>query len=929
MTTQLEVRLSSEALDPLDVSVGAVVVREALSRPFEIEVDLTIGDGTPDLDACVGQPIRVRVVQGDDVLRTIAGVVASADDLLTSDASGHHAAYALRIVPRLQLLSLNERLQVFREKSVPDIVRVVLERAGLKADQDFVLDLDRRYPVREFVVQYRESDLDFVTRLTEQVGITYFFTEDSGRDVVHFVDEDVGVDLSTSLVHDERREGFGVHRLRRSLRAIPRSVRVDDYDYNRPMLALAAAAAIPGGVGDEVYEYGPNYVTPDEGQHLAHVRAEELRARRDVYEGTCSYPVLFAGARAAVEGTARGDLKLLVTEIEGRFDVRASADAQGHVYDAEFRAIPREVAFRPARRTPRPRVHGMLTGVIDAEHKGEYASLDEHGRYRVKLLFDASGLKDGHASLPLRMAQSHAGQGYGMHFPLRPGVEVLIAFVDGDPDRPVIAGCVPNPLTPSPVNQQNGTKNVIRTGSNNEIHLDDQKGGERIKLSTPRHSSVLQMGARNAPEEGIHLATEANFTSITKSVSAGVSTGSSLLSARQALVTGDMFSLAGKTIPERIKAIMEMGEAVTELLESLAEVGLSTATEPTKALLSAEVEKATKARDEAADDYQKAKESGADDAEDKKTDLDEKQERLEKLEEAEERLDQASEAAENTVGLAAGAATGATKLVSFVCDLFVEILKKKALAENLGLWMSSLGNTVVAGGRPDLGAKLESPFNLVGSDGSAILSGEKAAFVYGENATVFGAETATLGSETTTVAGVKQVELTSKEKIWLHTTPAQIQLMPETGITLQPSPGNVILFSPEGELDVTADAAITMEAPELSIEAPEIAIEATALEIAAEGAVEIAAGSMAVEAAAGVELTAETSSVSLLPAGASMAYAETTLVKTDASGVTLQPAPGNELIFAPAGTLTVTAVGAVSMTSAMNVTISGATILIG
>ncbi len=923
----LDVKISGPALEGRPLLVREMVLREGLSRPFDAELTLEVGGAAPEVDGWVGTAVRIDLVEDNEVLRSIAGVVASVDDLLTGDPTGQFSFFALRVVPRLHLLSLNRRLRVFRDKNVPQLLREILGHAELVEGQDFSIDLDAHYPSREFVVQYEESDLAFLARLTEQSGITFYFVTEDSRDVVRFVDSSVGVDVQRSIVHDPRRSGHGVHELRRRVSALPSAVRLDDYDYSRPMLALVADAKVQGGLGDEVYEYGPNYLSPEVGRHLARVRAEEIAAGRDVYQGVCSLPILFAGARVDVESAGRGTLGLLITELEGRFVAHDGGEVGGRVYDGRFHAIPASVPFRPARRTPRPHVRGLLTGTIDAAQKGEYAELDEHGRYRVKLLFDQSGLNDGHASLPIRMAQSHAGPGYGMHFPLRPGVEVLIAFVDGDPDRPVIAACVPNPLTPSPVTQTNATKNVIRTGSNNEIHLDDQKGAERIKLSTPRHSTVLQLGAPNAPEEGIHLATEANFTAITKSASAAVSTGNSLLSARQALISGNLVSLAGKTVPERIKAIMEMGEAVTELIESLAEAGLATVEQPTKAVLSAEVEKATKDRDDAASALEQARAVQPPDAEDvekKQKDLDDKKERLEHLEEAEERLEQASQVVENTLGALGGAVGAGTRLVSFVCDVIVEYYKKKAIAANVGLFMSSNCNTIVAGAKASLDDELESPFNLIGSDGSAVLSGEKRAFVYGEVATMFGAERATVTSEHAAVAGIKEVEVSSKEKIRLHTTPASIQLMPASGITIQPSPGNVIQFTPQGALNISSEV-------KASIETADVLIEAEAgIELTAEATVSIESPSVEINAAASMEIESPTLEIT--------AEAETTITSAEVTivGDFTVDAPATVFLMAEETGLTLTTTGANLASggaslyaTAEGVTISGPLILIG
>src|SRR5262249_48145833 len=135
------------------------------------------------------------------------------------------------------------------------------------------------------------------------------------------------------------------------------------------------------------------------------------------------------------------------------------------------------IPFRPPRITPKPTIAGVLSGVIEPHPDGEighYAEIDEHGRYTVRFFFDTSPLgARSRSSLPVRMAQPHAGPGYGMHFPLKPGIEVLVAFTEGDPDRPFIVGSVPNPITPSPVTRPNAIVNRIETATGVFIEMKD------------------------------------------------------------------------------------------------------------------------------------------------------------------------------------------------------------------------------------------------------------------------------------------------------------------------------------------------------------------------------------------------------------------------------------------------------------------------
>jgi len=177
-------------------------------------------------------------------------------------------------------------------------------------------------------------------------------------------------------------------------------------------------------------------------------------------------------------------------------------------YENSFTAIDVETPFRPQRRTAKPFVPGVLTAVVETAQAGEYSEVDEDGRYRVRFAFDRSETEHGKASRPIRMAQPHAGAGYGFHFPLRDGVEVLITCVEGDPDRPIISGAIPNPTTPSTVAAKNATRNVIRTGGGTEINIDDTEGSERLKISVPFANTVFQLGAPNAPTPGIFFGTD-------------------------------------------------------------------------------------------------------------------------------------------------------------------------------------------------------------------------------------------------------------------------------------------------------------------------------------------------------------------------------------------------------------------------------------
>jgi type VI secretion system secreted protein VgrG len=261
-----------------------------------------------------------------------------------------------------------------------------------------------------------------------------------------------------------------------------------------------------------VYFYGEHFKTPEEGRTLANVRAEEIRCRENLFHGEGTQPALCPGFIFEIADHYRESYnqKYLIAEIEhqggqtsafmaGTGDELTEGEQQP-TYSNAFTAIPAGVQFRPKRNTTKPRFYGTMNAKVDAAGIGQYAEIDDEGRYKVKLPFDQNGNNGGKASRWVRMMQPYAGADHGMHFPLHKGTEVLLTFVDGDPDRPIIAGAVPNAETKSVVTSLNATRNTIRSAGGNTLEMQDMAGMERVLLSTPHEDTYLHMGAPNSPD---------------------------------------------------------------------------------------------------------------------------------------------------------------------------------------------------------------------------------------------------------------------------------------------------------------------------------------------------------------------------------------------------------------------------------------------
>jgi type VI secretion system secreted protein VgrG len=460
------IRLESPDASWDDVEVSKLRGRERISRLYAWDVEVVAPGELPE-DAALGA--RVDLVFERDALevRRVHAMIAEIDDLLLTEPG--HRRYALRLVPRAHRLAMVETQEMFVDVTVPELIQEKLEKVGLGADLE--LRLLGKYPKRELVAQYRESDLAFLSRLAEHLGVSFFFQPHDGRERMVFTDHGAGFGVveAAGLPFRRRGEERELFELELKRRMVPGFYGVHDYNYRTPQVELSSTSEVHDRLGGGVAEYGGHFTTPAEAAALAKARAEELGAKHEVYSGRSDLPDLTAGTRRTVEDhPALGSLDVLIVEVEHEaVQSVGGAPAEPPRYRNAFKAVGTARTYRPPRATPRPRIQGVVSAVVDAGPAmgTRHAYLDEQGRYLVKFLFDTSAEGKQKPSKPVRMAQPHAGAGYGMHFPLTPGTEVLVAFIDGDPDRPIIVGALPNPMTPSPVDNRSPTTNRIKTQS--------------------------------------------------------------------------------------------------------------------------------------------------------------------------------------------------------------------------------------------------------------------------------------------------------------------------------------------------------------------------------------------------------------------------------------------------------------------------------
>lgn len=589
MKDRLEVRVESAAFEAGAVAVAELRGREAISRLFEFELSLvTIGGVAIDEEALLTNGITIvferQTLSGAAIdVRRVSGLVRSVRDRLTLEAQ--HREYVVSVVPRAWMASLTTTSDVCMDMSVPDIlVKKLAEGARLDPNKDIQLRLSSSYATREFVVQYKESNLDFVSRLAEDLGIHFSFEEsDAGMDILVLADENSAFKpaVPASSPFRPRGEKADVYSLEADRRLVTRTFVARDYNYRNPsmdVLGEAQNGALGGGKYDE---FGPHAKTPTEATFYARVRAQEAASQSLVFDGESELPGLRAGSVLTVEGHPRGELELLVTEVTHDFAQTTTSHGGGleRPYSNRFKAILKSQTFRPARVTPKPVVHGVVTGVVESAASTDYGAIDDQGRYRVAFMYDSvTGRGDGKASRPLRMAQPSASAGRGFHAPLKPGTEVIITCVNGDPDRPIIAGAVPNPQTPSPVTSANAEKSIWTTNKNS-IAIDDDK--PRCKVSVNGEEHVLQVGEPNGPEVGILLETKKNITERAKEVQTSYSKMKAAYTDRKTgIASKDILEAAGipnflstwDKIEEAIQATADFAESCGEMMDEVSEM---------------------------------------------------------------------------------------------------------------------------------------------------------------------------------------------------------------------------------------------------------------------------------------------------------------------------------------------------------------------
>lgn len=487
---QSNFRFISDASGGDQFTVVSFSGNEAISSLYQYEIELKAPlSAAIDLDDVLDSPASFYL---DGREYPVYGVLSSIDELRTVLG---YVYYRVVLVPRLWWLSLYKTNEIYtQEQTVDQIILNVLENGGFSSATDFDLAGldDSRFLERDYVCQFGESDFDFISRLMENEGIFYYFDHSGGAEKIVFINDNVYDSiLSPELIYDvtpsttQNYDGIKAWSCRKQ--RLAEKVRIRGFDPYHPSVDISSEDIIDSmGQGTE-YIYGENIRVKagrndTEESYLSGIRAEESRCQKTRYYGEGSVTRLQAGYVFGLTGHPNNDynnVNYLTVEVthEGRnLDMVLSpepSELQSPYYHNSFTAIEASMQYRPARKTAKPRFYGTMTAFVHAP-EGADPYIDEDGRYLVHLPFDhASGaasdddaLEDGDPrkkSAWIRMAQPYVGVDEGLYHPLRGGTEVLLTFINGDPDHPIISAALPNKVVPSLLTSNNSTESILQT----------------------------------------------------------------------------------------------------------------------------------------------------------------------------------------------------------------------------------------------------------------------------------------------------------------------------------------------------------------------------------------------------------------------------------------------------------------------------------
>ena len=500
--TGLHFHVRALNLPETSLQVTSFQLHEQYQTCYHLTLQIVSPNAFLPADALLDQKLDFSIWQGEHCLRRVNGTVVA----FSRGETGHaYTYYQVEVAPDLFRLKLRRNSRIYQQKNIQQILRQLCAEHGIT---HYAFALQHPHGVREYCVQWQESDYDFLQRLTAEEGIFYYVEQHEGYHTVVFSDESATLREHDTFTYNPnvtaQRDEKTIHRFQSQERLAPTAVVLQDYTFKQPAwqarFTQQAHDIQTQRTGYEHYDYPGRFKNSEQGKAFSRYRLESLRREAHTGEGESNIPQLSAGYVFTLRGhpvaANNQDWQVIALTMEGKQPqaVEGEAGEQGSYVQTHFRCIPRQQTWRPLQRT-KPKVDGPQMAVVVGP-AGEEIFTDQYGRVKLQFFWDREGQHDDHSSCWVRVSQAWAGEGWGMLAIPRVGQEVLVDFLDGDPDQPIVTGRtyhatnLPPGRLPSSKTQMALRSKSYKGEGYNQLLFEDMVNQERMALHAQRDMDV-------------------------------------------------------------------------------------------------------------------------------------------------------------------------------------------------------------------------------------------------------------------------------------------------------------------------------------------------------------------------------------------------------------------------------------------------------
>ncbi|OGU72998.1 MAG: hypothetical protein A2V93_00780 [Ignavibacteria bacterium RBG_16_34_14] len=492
--------LHFSGLDEGIVNVVSFEAEEKISDLFEYRIEIISNEPSLDSLKILNKPATFIFNRGDENPLKIHGIIS---DFEQYSRTPDYVFYRAILVPRLWRSNLVYQNEIYQNMDIKEVIEDVLVDIGLTA-QDYKFDLKNNYPKMEYIVQYKETNFNFLNRRLEHFGIYYYFEQSGDKDIIVFTDANsklpsIQSSIGYNINKDPLSEDESITEIMCKEKVVTGMVQLKDYNYMFPEKHLMAQSQLEDNMPGLYYDFGDNFENEKDAEFLAKIRNQEFISQKKRFFGKSDCRLFRVGFKFKMDRHYRQDWNndFILTDIKSRgtqqnlFGLLPQSEKILPTFENNFEALPADIEFRPPRKAPIPKISGVMSAKIEGASPEDEIYIDELGRYRAKMFFDLSDKTNGEATLPIRLTQNYSGSGYGTHLVNRVGTEFVWTCFDGNIDRPIGLGTIPNPSNASPTTSGNKTQNIIRTASGNEFLMDDKSKEGKISLTTPDANKIL------------------------------------------------------------------------------------------------------------------------------------------------------------------------------------------------------------------------------------------------------------------------------------------------------------------------------------------------------------------------------------------------------------------------------------------------------